>query len=87
MVMNKDGSNERVLVRGRGFTSGFSADATHLYWTEQDEQNTLRRVSKKGGAPEVVWSEADRWISAVTTDGCNVYWAVSNPSAVYGKSL
>jgi hypothetical protein len=45
------------------------------------------RVSRKGGAVErIVPGAPNRWVSALAVDRCNIYWAVSNPAAIYARS-
>jgi hypothetical protein len=56
-------------------------------WTDQDAQQTIVRVHRAGGALErIVPGEANRWVSALAVDRCNIYWAVENPSAIYARS-
>jgi hypothetical protein len=54
---------------------------------DQDAQQTIVRVSRKGGAVErIVPGAPNRWVSALAVDRCNIYWAVSNPAAIYARS-
>jgi hypothetical protein len=61
-------------------------DDTHIYWVGFDDQSTLRRTSKQGGATESVWSMDKRLIQVVAVDACNVYWVASNPTETFYRA-
>lgn len=61
-------------------------DDVHIYWVGFDDQDTLRRMPKQGGATESVWTGTGRPIQAVAVDACNVYWIATNPPAVYYRA-
>jgi hypothetical protein len=87
-AIKKDGSGERLLVSGQkyGFAS-FRVDPDYVMWTDQDAQQTIVRVHRTGGALErIVPGAANRWVSALAVDTCNIYWAVENPPAIYARS-
>ena len=87
-AIKKDGTAERVLTSGQKFgVASFRIDPDYLMWTDADSQRTVVRVRRTGGALErIVPGAANRSVGALAVDRCNIYWAVSNPPAIYARS-
>jgi hypothetical protein len=89
VVVNKDGSAEHALVVDQRF-GGFSMpmDDEWIYWIDGDEQRTIVRVRKAGSAMERIATtdSALRGVVSLAVDRCNVYWVLTNPPAIYGRS-
>lgn len=75
-----------VTISGGVVSRPFYIDDTHVYWTEQLNQQRLIRLKKAGGTPEIFIDQATQYVQAVTTDACNVYFTVVNPSRLLMKS-
>ena len=87
-AIKKDGSGERILTSGQKFgVASFRIDPDYLMWTDGDSQRTIVRVRRTGGALErIVPGAPNRSVDALAVDRCNIYWAVTNPAAIYARS-
>lgn len=79
-------STALVTISGGVVSRPFHIDDTHVYWTEQLNQQRLIRLKKAGGTPETFIDQAGQYVQAVTTDACNVYWTVVNPPRIMVRS-
>ncbi len=85
MAMPKDGGESQTVVPKAKplMFSSRSIDDSHVYWTEQSDQATIRRIPKTGsGDSEIFWSADSRWVAEIAVDACNVYWTAYNPTEI-----
>jgi hypothetical protein len=85
MAMPKDGGESQTVVPEAKplMFSSRSIDDSHVYWTEQSDQATIRRIPKTGsGDSEIFWSADSRWVADIAVDACNVYWTAYNPTEI-----
>jgi len=83
MAMPKQGGSGQTVVPAATPSLPLCIDETHVYWAEEADKNSIRRAAKADGRVELVWSAPDRWIHAMTSDACNVYWIAANPFEVF----
>jgi sugar lactone lactonase YvrE len=62
------------------WVGGISLDATHIYWTAYPA-NVVMRVSKDGGAPEILAAQQS-YPLGVAVDDDYVYWASSSDNTI-----
>jgi hypothetical protein len=66
------GASQSSLVTARPGVGGLAVDATYVYFTDA-QQNTVSRVPKAGGTPEIV-AAGERTPRLIASDGDLLFW-------------
>ncbi len=82
---NLDGSDPQTLVSGQNGPIGVAVDASHLYWTNQND-GSIWAANRDGTSPHVISSAGlAGWDIAVGGD--HLYWTVLGRGAIWEANL
>lgn len=84
LAIRRDGSGERVVVTIPGFVGDAIVDPDYVTWTDGISARAIVRARLTGGPTERI--EAAGYVRPLATDACNLYWATSEPNAIYARS-
>lgn len=86
-AVQKDGVGERVVTSGASFgTDSMQIDPDFVTWIDRDAPWTIVRVRRAGGSVERLPNTPNHSVNALTVDSCNLYYAATNPPAIYARS-
>jgi hypothetical protein len=83
MTASKTGGPAKLLVTAASSWVNDSAwvDGNYLYWVENADQTTLKRISVAGGPTEVVPTQG--LVQSLAFDACNIYIGSTSPPQVF----
>ena len=84
LAIRKDGGGERVVVTIPGFVGDAIVDPDYVTWTDGILGKAIGRARLSGGPIERI--EVAGNVRPLAADACNLYWATSEPNAIYARS-